>query len=404
MPRRSPLAAIFLVVLVDVLGLTIMLPLLPLYAERFGASAFVASLLQTTYALCSLISGPILGQISDRVGRKPLLAVSQVGTLLGFLLLAEAPSLWLVFVARVIDGLTAGNLSLAQAYISDVTSAENRAKSFALIGIAFGVGFFIGPFASGWVAHELGLRAPIYLAAALSALSICATVFLLPAAPPHAAPAAGEPAGRRVSIFAFGTYAQYFRRPVLGRLLLEFFAFAFAFTTFTSGFPLFAERRLVWDGRAFGSREIGWAYAYSGFVGIILQGGLIGRLIKRFGEPRLVRLSWVLSVVGYALLALPTHMAPLLAVATVITLGHGSCRPTLTSQISQHADRAEQGVVLGLTQSLNALAATLSPILGGWLLDAGQLSLWTRVSAVAAAVGLALALVGRERERAAQAA
>ena len=396
---RRPLVAIFLVVLVDILGLTIMLPLLPLYAEHYGASAFVASLLQTAYAFCSLISGPILGRISDRTGRKPLLAVSQVGTLAGFILLAQAPSLFWIFVARVIDGLTAGNLSLAQAYISDVTEAKDRAKSFALIGIAFGVGFFFGPWVSGWLAH-IDMRYPIYLAAGLSALSIAATLILLPGAPPNAAPAAGEPAGRRVSIFSFGAYMQYFKRPVLGRLLLEFLAFAFAFTTFTSGFALFAERRLVYDGHPFTSREIGWAYAYSGFVGIILQGGLIGRLVKKFGEARLIRISWLFSVAGYALLALPSHLWPLLAVATLVTIGHGSCRPVLTSLITQNAGRDEQGVVLGLTQSLNAVAQTLSPILGGFLIGEGQLAAWTWVAAATAAVGLVLSFSGRAREAA----
>src|SRR5262249_20189775 len=156
-------------------------------------------------------------------------------------------TLLIVFVARVIDGLTAGNLSLAQAYISDVTEPKDRAKSFALIGIAFGVGFFVGPAISGLLAQG-DMRAPIFLAAGLSFLSIMATVFLLPNAKPQAAPTSGEPAGRRRSIFAFGSYGRYFRRPTLGRLLAEFFAFCFAFTTFTSGFALFAERHFTFDG------------------------------------------------------------------------------------------------------------------------------------------------------------
>lgn len=394
MRSRSPLAAIFLVVLVDVLGLTIMLPLLPLYAERFGASAFVASLLMTSYAFCSLISGPILGAVSDKTGRRPLLAVSQVGTLAGFILLALAPSLFWVFVARVIDGLTAGNLSLAQAYISDVTKPEERAKSFALIGIAFGVGFFLGPWVSGYLAH-FDMRYPIVLAAGLSALSILATLFLLPSVDPKGAPAAGEPAGRRVSIFNLGSYLKYFERPGLGRLLLQFLAFGLAFTTFTSGFALFAERRLTYDGHPFTSREIGWLYAYSGLIGIVIQGGLIGWLVKRLGESRLVRISWVFSVVGYALVALPRQLGGMLGVGTLVTLGHSSCRPTLTSQISQCAGPREQGVVLGLTQSLNAIAQTLSPILGGLLIDRGLLTAWALTASAFAAVGLFLSFTTR---------
>ena len=164
---KSPLLPIFLIVVVDVLGLTSMLPLLPFYAEHFGASPVVVGLLISSYALCQLVAGPILGQISDRVGRKPVLTVSQLGTFAGFLVLAWAPSLWVVFLARIIDGLTAGNLSIAQAYIADVTAPKDRAKSFALIGIAFGIGFLIGPGASGYLTHHYGYRVPIFCAAAL---------------------------------------------------------------------------------------------------------------------------------------------------------------------------------------------------------------------------------------------
>ena len=150
---KSPLVPIFLIVSVDVLGLTIILPLLPFYAEKFGASPAVAGLLISTYAFCQLIAGPILGRMSDRMGRRPLLLVSQLGTFIGFLILAYANALWIIFLSRVIDGLTAGNLSLAQAYISDVTKPEERAKSFALIGIAFGMGFLIGPGISGYLSQ-----------------------------------------------------------------------------------------------------------------------------------------------------------------------------------------------------------------------------------------------------------
>src|SRR5713226_1770672 len=169
--RQSPLVPIFLIVCVDVLGLTLMLPLLPFYAEHLGASPTAVGLLVSTYAVCQLVAGPMLGRMSDRVGRRPLLLVSQIGTLIGFLILAFANSLWLVFLSRVIDGLTAGNLSLAQAYISDVTKPEERAKSFALIGIAFGLGFLVGPGISGFLS-TFNPKYPIFAAAGLSLTSI----------------------------------------------------------------------------------------------------------------------------------------------------------------------------------------------------------------------------------------
>src|ERR1700730_12987025 len=282
---RSPLLPIFLVVLVDVLGLTILLPLLPFYAEHFGASPTVVGLLVSTYALCQLVAGPVLGQISDQVGRKPVLAVSQIGTLAGFLVLAFAPNLFFVFLARVIDGLTAGNLSIAQAYIADVTAPKERARAFAVIGIAFGIGFLVGPGASGYLSTHYGYHVPILCAAALSLLSILGTSFLLSATPPRPeglqpasalqeleAPVA--PGGKRLRIFDWGTYVQYFRRPVLGGLLAEFFLFAFAFATFTAGFALFAERRFTWHGVPFGPKEVGYVFMYSGLLGILLQGAM----------------------------------------------------------------------------------------------------------------------------------
>src|ERR1700719_2030108 len=180
---RSPLLAIFLIVAVDVLGLTIMIPLLPFYAEKMGASPTENGWLIGIYAFCQLFSGPLLGRLSDRTERKPLLLVSEAGTFVGFLITAFAPSLWILFVARAIDGCTAGNLSLAQAYISDVTEAKDRAKSFGIIGIAFGLGFLIGPAISGLLARY-DYRYPIFAAAAMSATSILTTYLLLPPVSP----------------------------------------------------------------------------------------------------------------------------------------------------------------------------------------------------------------------------
>src|SRR5580692_243613 len=209
-----------------------MIPLLPFYAEKLGATATEVGLLIGVYAACQLVSGPIFGRASDSTGRKPLLIVSQIGTFIGFLVLAFAPSLWIVFLARVIDGATAGNLSLAQAYISDVTKPEERAKSFGIIGIAFGMGFLIGPAISGYLA-QFDYRDPIFAAAALSATSILATYFLLPrAAPPDVgvrlnSDASSGPGGRRLSLLQWGEYGRYFRDPTLAVRLWQFLAFGF---------------------------------------------------------------------------------------------------------------------------------------------------------------------------------
>ena len=401
---RRRLIPIFIIVVVDILGLTIMLPLLPFYAEKFGASPTVVGLLVSSYAACQLIAGPVLGQISDHTGRKPLLIVSQVGTFIGFLMLAFAQTLWVVFLARIIDGLTAGNLSLAQAYIADNTKPNERAQSFAVIGIAFGIGFLFGPALSGVLAHY-SYQYPIFAAAALSFTSILCTTFLLPGTKPAGrglpeAPPAAEseaatatpvaPGGKRLRVLDWGTYLQYFRRPVLGGLLWEFFLFTFAFSTFTSGFALFAERRFTWNGVAFGPKQVGYVFAYSGFLGILLQGGLIGRLVKRFGEVRLITTGFIAAAIGYLLLGAAGGIPLLLVAATFASFGNGTLRPTLTSLITQRVGRNEQGVVLGLNQSLLSVASIIAPAIGGFLIDHKLLSVWAFWAAAITVIALLL--------------
>jgi MFS family permease len=361
-------------------------------------------LLVSTYAACQLVAGPVLGQMSDRVGRRPLLLVSQMGTFIGFLLLAWAGSaglLWMVFLSRVIDGLTAGNLSLAQAYISDVTVPEERAKSFGVIGVAFGIGFLIGPAISGFLS-TYGYEYPIFAAAALSAASILSTYFLLPAAPvipeseKHVGPA--PPAGRRLRVLDWGNYATYFKRPVLAPLLWQFLAFTFAFATFMSGFALFAERRYTWNGHAFGVKEVGFVFAYVGFLGIILQGGLIGRLVRRFGEEKLVSSGFLSATAGFGLMGFTYRLPGLLAASSIASFGTGILRPALTSLITQRAGRDEQGVVLGLTQSLMSVAQIIAPVIAGYLIDRQLLTTWALVGAAASGVGI---LIGRFKPAAA---
>jgi DHA1 family tetracycline resistance protein-like MFS transporter len=389
MTRRSPLLPIFLIVLVDVFGLTLVIPLLAIYAEHFGATPLQATMLVSTYAACQFISGPILGSLSDKHGRKPILIISQIGTFLGFLLMARAQVLWLIYVARVIDGLTAGNLTTAQAYISDNTRPEDRTKSFAIIGISFGVGFFVGPSVTGLLVGY-GLNAPIYLAAALSMTSILCTTFLLPGgAPPQAHP--GEdagPGGRRPSPFDIERYAKYVTRPVLGGLYLQFFCFIFAFNTFTSGFALFAERQFTWDGHPFGVREIGYLFTYVGFLGIIIQGGLMGKLVKRLGEPFLVAFGFAGMTAGYGLLGFIHTVPPLVLTASISGIGNAILRPNLSSLITQTASRQEQGVAIGISQSLGSVAQILAPVLCGTLIQTSHLLAWAMVASSAACLGL----------------
>jgi len=397
---KSPLLPIFLIVVVDVLGLTIILPLLPFYAEKMGATPSIVGLLVTTYAACQLVAGPILGRLSDRLGRRPLLLVSQLGTLAGFLILAFAQSLWIVFLSRIIDGLTAGNLSLAQAYISDVTEPKDRAKAFGLIGVAFGMGFLFGPAISGYLS-QFSYQYPIFAAAGLSFTSILGTYFLLSSSSPvleenRPSPSSVESAtGRRLSLLEWGNYRQYFRRQNLVQLLCEFALFCFGFAMFTSGFALFAERRYVYQGLPFGPKQVGYVFAYIGLLGVILQGGMIKRLVGQFGEQPLVRIGFLAAGLGFGILGFTYRLPELLLASAVATFGTGVLRPTLTSLITQSVERNEQGVILGLTQSLFSLAQIIGPMVSGFLIDQRWLTLWAL--AIASCSGLGF-LVTRRRD------
>jgi MFS family permease len=401
--KRSPLLPIFLVVLVDVLGFTIVYPLLPFYAEAYGASPLVATTLVSVYAACSLISTPVIGRLSDQFGRRRLLLLSQAGTCAGFIVLGFSEYLWMVFLGRILDGVTAGNLSIAQAYISDHTQPQDRAKAFGIIGIAFGIGFFFGPAMGGWLGGY-GLHVPFMVAACLSAGSMICTYTLLEPETPGAKAAEGTPratllvgpGGKRPGVFDLGTYLEYFKRPGLGALYLQFFLFTFAFSAFMSGFPLFAERRFTTaQGRPWTAREVGYLFAYTGFLGIILQGGVLGRLIKRFGEARIALAGFCAVVIAYFALGFAETVVVLVVVSTISAFGNGVLRPVITSLFTQRVGRHEQGVALGISGSLSSLAMTLAPPTGGSLLDHHWLLAWAFVPATAAALGLIVALGSR---------
>lgn len=394
MKPRSPLLPIFLIVLIDIFGFTMVLPLLGLYAEKFGASPFVAALIVSSYAICSLLSSPILGRLSDKYGRRPLLLLSQVGTCIGFVVLGVAESLWMVFLGRILDGLTAGNLTLAQAYVSDHSSPETRTKSFGIIGIAFGIGFMFGPALSGELARY-GHHVPFLVAAGMSATSIlCTYVFLQQGRPPQDADSS---LGRRPGAFELQVYLEYFRRPELGRVLLQFFLFSFAFSCFTSNFALFASRRFTTaEGVPWGAYEVGRVFAYSGLLGIVLQGGLLGRLVKRYGERKLIVAAFLAAAAGYLVLGLASGLAVLLVSATILAFGNGVLRPALTARITQIVGRQEQGTAIGISQSLSSISLIVAPAVGGLLVSWHELFAWAAVSAAVSAVGLSMALRSRE--------
>ena len=360
--KRSPLLVIFVTVFIDLVGFGIVIPVLPFYVEgtQFDASPRVVGLLFASYSVMQLLFTPILGRLSDRYGRRPVLFFSLLGTSLGFFILGFATTLWMLFAGRIIDGITGGNISTAQAYIADVTTEENRAKGMGLIGAAFGLGFIFGP-AIGGVLSRWGVHVPFLFAGALSLANATLLYFVLPETVTKEHPARASAATGRWS-----QLVRALRQSRLAFVLAVYFLFVTAFSIMTSSFGLFTLYRFGFD-----AHDTGWIFAFVGVVGAAIQGGLIGRLVKTFGEPALVIVGALLFAASLVLIPFTgpqTGTATLLALGALFALGNGLATPSLTSLASKSAGAGEQGGVLGVTQSVASLARVVGPLLSAALI------------------------------------
>jgi MFS family permease len=387
MIKQRPLFAIFLIVFVDILAFTVILPFLPFYAEKYGAGAAQVGLLFTIFALCQFISGPTLGRLSDIYGRKPILAVSQLGTLVGFVILAMSKSLGMIYLARVVSGLTAGNLTVAQAAIADFTPPKERARAFGIIGIAFGLGFFIGPAISGSLS-KFGPSTPVWAATGFSFLSILATWVLMPSRPASFIQSPRFHFRELLHVFRFGLILVHLRRPETRHNLIRIFLFNLSFTAYLSGFALYVEQRYSWQGVPFGAREVGFVYSYLGLLGIIIQGILLGPVVRRWGESRTASGGLVLQGLGYGAFSIVTGIPGLLLALTVASSGSGLVRASLTAALSRSSKQEEQGTILGVGQSLASIASVIAPIMAGGLIQHVSLAAWALFSGGAALIGL----------------
>jgi DHA1 family tetracycline resistance protein-like MFS transporter len=379
---------LFLIVFVDLVGFGLVIPLLPFYAVRFAASPQQVTMLLAVYSLMQLFTAPLWGRLSDRIGRRPVLMTSMAASALAYLWLGGASALWMLFAARALAGACAGNIAAAQAYIADVTTPENRAKGMGLIGAAFGLGFIFGPALGGFLAgHDpatANLAAPAWLAAGLSLAALCGVFFLLRES------LLPEQRGEARRRGRFGALMAALRRPVLSRLILIFFLVILAFAAMESTFALWAMRQFDW-----GPAQVGYVFAYVGVLSAVLQGGLIGRLARHFGEERLLLGGLVLIGVGLAVLPFARDLPVLGVGVSGLALGMGLTQPSLNSLISRRAGRSEQGEVLGVSQSVGSLSRVLGPVLAGVLFaDLGRDSPFVCGTAlIAIAFVLALMLV-----------
>lgn len=400
---------VFVIVLIDLLGLTIIIPLMPLYAASFGADALTIGLLGAAYPVMQFIGAPLLGRLSDQYGRRPILVISQLGTLVGFLVLGFSNTLWLLFLARIIDGISGANIATAQAVITDSTTEKNRTQGLGLLGAAFGIGFVVGPIIA-FVSLALSgnnYRVPAFAAAIFSLLSILLTWFWLQETlPPEQRGQATEKAG-----FSSRTLFQALRHPAVGLLLALMFAQQIAFGGLEQLLALFTLNRLGLN--ASGNAII---FVFVGLIVVVVQGWLIGRWSRRFGDRRLVYIGLAVLAIGLVFTALTpeqplptysrerleqelrasgdfrTHENPttrnlavelppdtnngwlgiswMLVAMVPAAIGGGMLQPSINSLITKRVNRDEVGGMLGISAAFLSGANAIAPLIGGVVFQA----------------------------------
>ncbi|MBA2302136.1 MAG: MFS transporter [Acidobacteria bacterium] len=375
-----PLLVLFLTILVNLIGFGIIVPLLPFYATRYGASPFVIGLLFASFSVSQLIAAPLLGEWSDRWGRRPVLILSLIGTAVSFVMLALAGSLTMLFAARIVDGLSGGNITTARAYIADVTTEENRAKAYGFLGAAFGLGFILGPALGGFFSH-ISYTAPIWVAAIVTVAATLLAWFWLPETVHRANAVSGSP---------WTALRDLGRRPHFRVLLGVDFIYWMSFAVYQTTFALFGANRFGFD-----AAKTGYFLSAFGFLGVIVQGALVGPIVKRLGERRTLTMGLLLTAIGWGGSAF-TYSLPLFTLLLVPgAMGIGLCNATLSALISHSAGRGEQGRVQGAAGALESVGRAAGPVWGNTALQH-----FGEGSAYAAAAVLligASALVGRYR-------
>ncbi len=349
-----PLLIIFLTILVNLIGFGIIIPLLPFYAQTFGASPLTIGLLFASFSFSQLIASPLLGHWSDRWGRRPILIFSLVGTVVSFVMLALAQSLAMLFFARIVDGLSGGNITTARAYIGDIATEENRARSFGMLGAAFGLGFIIGPALGGLFAH-ISYTAPIWAAAAITVVATLLAWFWLPETV-HRVDA--------VSVSPWRALREVGGRPGLRVLFAIDFLYWGSFAVYQTTFALFGARRFNFD-----ATHTGYLLAIFGFLGVVVQAALVGPVVRVLGEKRTLEIGLVFAAIGWGGSAM-THSLPVFITMLVPgALGIGFCNPSLVSLVSGAAGRHEQGRVQGAAGALESLGRALGPVWGNGVLQ-----------------------------------
>jgi len=354
---------LFLIVVIDLIGFGVIIPLLPFYAEYYQATPAQVGLVMATYSLAQFIAAPVWGRMSDRIGRKPVLLISLAGAALSYVWLGYSETLWTLFAARAIGGFMAGNISTAFAYVADITTRENRARGMGMIGAAFGLGFIVGPAVGGLLAGSdpvhADFRSPALTAAAMSVVAFVLTLTILKES---LSPEIRQRLATQVPQSRRQQFLKAITRPEVTRLLLISFLATFAFAGLEATFAMWSRRQFGW-----GPEQNGYLFAYIGVLGALVQGGLIGRLTKRFGEINLIVQGAVALSVGILLIPFSSTLPVLVIAMMIAAYGFSVISPALSSSLSLRAGENEQGGMMGVSRSATTLARVAGPANAGFL-------------------------------------
>jgi DHA1 family tetracycline resistance protein-like MFS transporter len=357
---------LFLIVFIDLVGFGIVIPLLPFYGEHFQAGPFVVAMMMASYSLGQFVAAPFWGRLSDTIGRRPVLIISLFGAVLSYIWLGFATTLWMLFAARTVGGLMAGNISTAFAYIADITTPANRAKGMGLVGAAFGLGFIAGPAIGGILAGPDPLTAdfqtPAFVAAGMSLLAFALTIAYLKESLPIEVRAKRTAQPRQSRLKQFKSALN---KPGIGMLVLLSFLATFVFAGMETTFAMWSRRQFGW-----GPEQNGYLFAFIGIVAAVLQGGAVGRLTKRFGEANLIVQGAVALAIGMALIPFSHSVEWLIAAMVIVAYGFSVINPALNSLISLRTSAANQGQMMGVARSATTLARVVGPAWAGVLFAA----------------------------------
>ncbi len=358
--RKPSLPLLFSVVFMDMVGFGFIIPLIPDYIARFGGKPALAGILQASYAIGQFFAAPIVGRLSDKYGRKPLFLFSIGGTFLSLLLLGFAPSLAFVFLARILDGLTGGNITVAQSYIVDITDSKNRAKGLGLIGMAFGLGFIVGPLFGGLLSR-FGIAVPAFVAAGIAFTNLMLITFILPES--LTADRKEEITRNPRRAFSAKLLLETLKRRGTGPVLNMTIFYSFAFVLFESMFAIFASTALGLD-----SATRGMLLAYVGLLVAFVQGGLVGFLAKKFDERKLALVGITTASAALMLYALSPSLTVLVIALFPLSIGSGIGSTMLRTLLTKSVERESLGGTLGLASSVESLTRIAGPLAGGALL------------------------------------